>query len=177
MRDRPIKYEMTPLTHNADTGMTLAQADAKMREHDIRHLPVLDGDKLVGVISQRDLHLVESLEGVDPDVVLVGRAMTPLPYAVPPEEPLGNVVRVMAKNRYGCALVAEDGVVRVTGRRSTDRHACRIRSIASTSIPTIAEGLIAAHAAPPAPPPRRGTAGTASLSGAGSEPGAPSAPR
>ena len=34
--------------------------------------------------------------------------MTPLPYAVPPEEDLGAVVQVMAQKRFGCALICED---------------------------------------------------------------------
>ncbi len=45
---------------------TLAQARRVMRERGIRHLPVLDGGRLVGVLSRADilrqLHLREALD-------------------------------------------------------------------------------------------------------------------
>ena len=37
-----------------------------MREHGIRHLPVMDGDNLVGIVSLRDLLLIETLADVIP---------------------------------------------------------------------------------------------------------------
>jgi acetoin utilization protein AcuB len=45
---------------------TLADAHRMMRERGIRHLPVVDAGALVGVVSQRDLYLAETLGGVDP---------------------------------------------------------------------------------------------------------------
>jgi acetoin utilization protein AcuB len=43
----------SPLTIGQD--QPLAAAHRMMREHRVRHLPVLDGGMLVGVVSQRDL--------------------------------------------------------------------------------------------------------------------------
>lgn len=57
-------------------------------EHQIRHLPVLDGGKLVGIVTQRDLHLVETLKGVDQQTVTVEEAMSQDVYTVEPETPL-----------------------------------------------------------------------------------------
>ncbi len=59
---------------------TLAEAHRLMRERNIRHLPVVDGGRLVGVVSQRDLYLLETLRGVDPGVELVREAMASEPY-------------------------------------------------------------------------------------------------
>jgi acetoin utilization protein AcuB len=78
-----------------------------MRTHDIRHLPVLHGGKLTGLLSIRDLHLVETLPGVDPEVVRVEEAMSQDVYAVPPKTPLKTVVSEMAARKLGSAVVVD----------------------------------------------------------------------
>ena len=79
-----------------------------MTEHRIRHLPVLDGGRVVGIISDRDLGMVESIPGIDPDTVTVEEAMTPDPYVVGPEEPLGAVIAALAEHKYGTAVIVKD---------------------------------------------------------------------
>jgi acetoin utilization protein AcuB len=102
------KY-MTPSPHSVGQEQSLAQAHKLMRAHRIRHLPVLHGGKLVGVLSDRDLHLIETLRDVDPDNVTVEEAMSPTVYTVSPEAPLDEVVREMAHHKYGCAVVEHTG--------------------------------------------------------------------
>jgi len=96
---------------------TLAHAHRLMREHTIRHLPVLHGGKLVGLISDRDLHLIETLRDVDPENVLVEEAMTTSVYSVSPQAHLDAVVGQMAEQKYGCAVVMDQG--RVVGMFTT----------------------------------------------------------
>ncbi len=90
---------------------TLAEAHRLMRERNIRHLPVVDHGKLVGVVSQRDLYLLETLKGVDPGTETVREAMAPDPYAVPPDAPLEKVAEAMAESKYGSAVVVDRGSV------------------------------------------------------------------
>ena len=90
---------------------TLAEAHGMMRAHKIRHLPVQESGRLVGVVSQGDLRLLESLEPIDTRRVEVEDAMTPDPYAVDLDEPLSKVVGEMWARRIGCALVVERGGV------------------------------------------------------------------
>jgi acetoin utilization protein AcuB len=104
------KY-MTTSPHSIGQDQTLAQAHRIMRDHHIRHLPVLHGGQLVGVISDRDLHVIETLKDVSPDKVTVEEAMTPAAYTVSPKAPLDEVVREMAGHKYGCALVQDHGKV------------------------------------------------------------------
>ena len=106
-----IDHYMTPSPYSIGQEQKLAQAHKLMRTHAIRHLPVLHGGKLVGVLSDRDLHLIESLRDVDPEGVLVEEAMSPTVYTVPPKAPLDEVVREMAHHKYGCAVVEENGKV------------------------------------------------------------------
>jgi acetoin utilization protein AcuB len=87
---------------------TVAAAHKMMRDHDIRHLPVVDGEKLVGIVSQRDLQLIETLKDVDAEKVSVDDAMTTNPYTVSPDAELDEVVAEMAEQKYGSALVVQN---------------------------------------------------------------------
>lgn len=78
-----------------------------MREHGVRHLPVLRSGRLVGVLTQRDLYFVESIAGVDVDIDQVTDAMTNDVYVVAPNATLREVARVMGERRFGCAVVME----------------------------------------------------------------------
>jgi acetoin utilization protein AcuB len=98
---------MTPTVHTVDLETSLPDARRLMQAHGIRHLPVLDGARLVGVVSQRDVVALETSPFIDTSTVSVHDAMAEVPYAVPPETPLREVVQVMAENKYGSVVVIE----------------------------------------------------------------------
>jgi acetoin utilization protein AcuB len=93
-----------------------------MRTHHIRHLPVLDGGKLVGMVTERDLHLVETLRDVDPREVIVDEAMSNHVYSVDPDIALDVVAETMAEHKYGSAVAIQNG--KVVGIFTTN-DACR----------------------------------------------------
>ncbi len=103
-----IQKYMTTSPHSIGVEQPLSKAHDMMREHGIRHLPVLHGGKLVGMITDRDLHLVESLVGVDPSKVKVEEAMATVVYAVTPECPLDEVVGTMGEHKYGSAVIMQN---------------------------------------------------------------------
>jgi acetoin utilization protein AcuB len=102
-----IRTVMTKSPHTIGQEQTLATAHQMMREHSVRHLPVLEGGKLVGILSQRDLHLIETLRDVDPEVTTVDQAMTADVYVTSPNAPLDEVTSAMAENKYGCAIIVD----------------------------------------------------------------------
>jgi acetoin utilization protein AcuB len=106
-----IQKYMTTSPHSVGVEQTLAKAHQMMQEHRIRHLPVLHGGKLLGMLTERDLRLVESLEGVDPTKVKVEDAMSTVVYAVSPEAPLDEVVGEMAEHKYGSAVIMQNAKV------------------------------------------------------------------
>jgi CBS-domain-containing membrane protein len=53
--DTPISDVMSKDLISVEPGTSLREAARIMTEKWIRHLPVLDGDRLVGIVSQRDL--------------------------------------------------------------------------------------------------------------------------
>jgi acetoin utilization protein AcuB len=103
-----IQKYMTTSPHSIGVEQPLSKAHDVMRQLGIRHLPVLHGGKLVGMLTDRDLHLVESLAGVDPTKVKVEDAMATVVYAVPPESPLDEVVDTMAEHKYGSAVIMQN---------------------------------------------------------------------
>jgi acetoin utilization protein AcuB len=104
-----IQKYMTTCPHTIGRGQPMSVAHQLMREHRIRHLPVLDAGRIVGLVSDRDLSFIETLLDVDPKKVLVEEAMTPEPYVVAPGSALDEVVSTMAARKYGSAIVADHG--------------------------------------------------------------------
>jgi len=106
-----IQSFMTPSVHTIGVNRTLAEAHKLMNDHNIRHLPVMEGGRLSGLLSMRDLHLIETLRDVDPKQVTVEEAMSQEVFAVSPDEPLAAVAGMMARRKYGSAVVTQGGAV------------------------------------------------------------------
>lgn len=111
MEEPTVDLYMTPSPLTIEAAQSLSEAHQLMRGHGIRHLPVLDGEKLVGVVSQRDLHLFETLDDVDPEKIAVSEAMSEDTYAVSPESTVREVAAHMADHKYGSAVIVDRGKV------------------------------------------------------------------
>ncbi|MCC6277554.1 MAG: CBS domain-containing protein [Oligoflexia bacterium] len=105
----PLQKFMTVQPHSIGIDQPIQKARDLMTEYKIRHLPVLKGGKIVGIITDRDIRLVMGFEGVDPEEMAVEEAYTPDPYIASPNSRLDEVASLMAEKKYGCALVADNG--------------------------------------------------------------------
>lgn len=114
-----------PFVVSIDDGIDVAESI--MREHGVRHVPVVDGDALVGIVSQRDVALLlnPALSFGDRRRVRTRSVCTRNPYVVAEDEPLDRVVLEMADRHLGSAIVAREG--RVIGI-FTVTDACRVLS-------------------------------------------------
>jgi acetoin utilization protein AcuB len=109
-----VRQYMTLAPHTIGCDRSIAEAHELMRTHHIRHLPVLDSGRVVGVVSERDLTLVSSLPGVDAGKVAVEEAMVEDVFVVDPDAPIAEVVETMIQKKVGSALVgAGDRIVGV----------------------------------------------------------------
>jgi len=72
-----IKDVMTRAVEVIDPNATLDEAAAKMKELDIGPLPVCDGDRLQGMITDRDITVRATAEARNPLLTKVHEVMTP----------------------------------------------------------------------------------------------------
>jgi acetoin utilization protein AcuB len=99
-----VSRYMTREPYRVETTASLEEARALMRDHEIRHLPVMDGDKLAGVISDHDVRIAQAVPGVNLDHIECARLLTE-PVCVWGETSLDDVVELMAKRRSDCVVV------------------------------------------------------------------------
>lgn len=102
----PMKAVMTPFPYWVDIEAPVARARTMMREHAIRHLPVMEGGNLVSVLGERELQ--RATEGSDANL-RVRDVCEPGPYVVELFEPLDRVLSHMAEHRLDSVLVTKDG--------------------------------------------------------------------
>jgi acetoin utilization protein AcuB len=107
MMNLTVQKFMSPLPHTIRHDQCLDVAHKLMRKHDIRHLPVLKDGRLAGILSQRDLYMIEALDGVDLTQVPVFEAMTTDVYAVGPRTSIRKIAEEMATHRYGSVVVMD----------------------------------------------------------------------
>ena len=111
MLNLTVQNLMTPLPQTIEHDQSLAAAHSLMRTHDIRHLPVVKDGRLAGIVSQRDLYLIETLADVDMTEAPVSDAMTTDLYTVEPSTSILEISQAMFAHRYGSALVMEGHTV------------------------------------------------------------------
>ena len=102
-----IRDYMTPQPHTIAAGQTLHAAHQVMNALQVRHLPVLEGHQLVGMLSLRDLAMIEAVEVVHPDLARVADVMSAPAFVVSPDASLACVSEEMAARKLGAAVVVE----------------------------------------------------------------------
>ena len=104
--EKRIENGMTSTLSLATRSMSVSQAWRILKEGDFRHLPVMEGRQVVGVVSERDLRQAVAL--ADRVGLKVGEVMSADPYCVPIGTTLVDVARQMNRNKYGCAIVQDE---------------------------------------------------------------------
>lgn len=103
-----VRVAMSTFPFSIDVDAPADEAWAKMLENRIRHLPVTEDGKLVGILTERDLRLVLR-PGVKKGETSVRHACTMEVYVVDDDAPLDVVLRELAERQIGSALVERQG--------------------------------------------------------------------
>jgi len=97
----------SPVTVSPDTDVV--GVARQMSEHDIGAVLVVDGGKLEGIVTDRDLVVRWLAAGADPAMAEVRAIASPADVTVSPDDPLTKAVQLMREHSVRRLPVVEDG--------------------------------------------------------------------
>jgi len=92
-----------------DGGATLLQAAEMMRDANVGMLPVLAGDVLRGIVTDRDLVIRAMTRDVRPSEAYVGECLTEPPRCAEPDWSLDEAMEEMARQQVGRLPIVDAG--------------------------------------------------------------------
>ncbi len=94
-----VKDSMTGAVAIVAPDVPLATAARRMRDHEVRCLPVVEGDRLVGMLTDRDIVVRGVADGLDPVSSMVREAMSAGALACSVDDPVDQAQALMVANR------------------------------------------------------------------------------
>ena len=105
-----IKDVMTSNPCTVDADKSVAYAAKMMRDEDVGLAPIVEGDKLIGMLTDRDIAIRVVAEGRNPDHVTVREVASQQVVKIDPQQDLDEALRIMAKHQVRrLPVVEEDG--------------------------------------------------------------------
>jgi CBS domain-containing protein len=119
-----IRKLMTVLPRTVKTGDSIVDAAKLMRGEDSGIAPIVDGDRLVGVITDRDIAVKVVAECRDPKTTRVEEVASTNLVTVDPQQSLDEALRLMGHHQLRrLPVVEEDGkLVGIVAQADVARH-------------------------------------------------------
>lgn len=105
--EQPVDRYATPTPLTVTPHTPIPRIAELMRVNGIRHLPVVDDGRAVGIVSEREVNLLAGAAGLD--ALDASAAMRKPPYVVESGIPLLVVASRMAADRLGSAIIVKNG--------------------------------------------------------------------
>ena len=109
MKCKTLSKYMSTNPHSIGIDQTLSIAAEMMDKHRIRHLPVLENGKVVGILTDRDIKFAMGFQSFDAKKAKVSEIAKDEVYVTSPDSKLENVVAHMAERKLGSAVVVDNG--------------------------------------------------------------------
>lgn len=106
LKDISIEEYTTPCPVTVEKEDSIQKVIEVMDSDHIRHIPVMNGDKIVGIISERDILTILASK-VDGEIT-AGEVMTHNPFTVGAASTLDEVAYEMSSNKIGSAVVVDE---------------------------------------------------------------------
>jgi CBS domain-containing protein len=105
-----IRDVMTSNPCTIDADKSVAYAAKMMQQEDVGLAPIVEGDKLVGMLTDRDIATRVAAQGRDPDQVKVRDVASKQLVTIDPQQDLSDALRMMARYQVRrLPVVQEDG--------------------------------------------------------------------
>ena len=109
-KDQQIRDLMTDNPRSIDAEKPVAYAAKMMRDEDVGLAPIVQGDRLVGTLTDRDIAIRVVAEGRDPETTTVREVASTDLVTIDPEQSLDEALRLMAQHQVRrLPVVEEDG--------------------------------------------------------------------
>src|ERR671914_1287879 len=107
---KSIRDAMTSNPRGVETSTPVVEAARLMKSEDVGSLPILEGERLVGMVTDRDIVLRVVAEGKDVQSSTVGEIASRDLVTVDPQQDLDEALRLMAQHQVRrLPVVEEDG--------------------------------------------------------------------
>jgi CBS domain-containing protein len=103
-----VRDAMTSNPRSIEPSTMVADAAKLMKAEDVGSLPIVEGDQLVGMVTDRDIVIRVVAEGNDPQSTTVGEIASRDLVTVDPEQDLDEALRLMAQHQVRRLPVAEE---------------------------------------------------------------------
>jgi acetoin utilization protein AcuB len=106
----PVEEFTTPNPITATTHSKVEELVRVMKEHGIRHIPILQNEKVVGIVSERDLKVIAGLKMLEKSLLTAADIMSADPVTVDSSTLLDEVAFEMSEKKIGSVIVTENDV-------------------------------------------------------------------
>ncbi len=111
----PVSKIMSDQLISVNTTQKLREVEAIIDENNIRHVPVVSGDKVIGLISKTDLERVSFVNTIDGsnlgtsmyDVLSIEQVMSKNLKTVQESDTIHDVAEILTKNEFHALPVLE----------------------------------------------------------------------
>lgn len=118
----PISRIMTSQVITLNTSQSLAEAEEIFTKHNIRHIPVVSGTKLMGILSLTDILRISFVESYGDEehsvdtavynILSIEQVMVTNPVTVSPTQTIKEVAQILSNKEFHALPVVEDGVLK-----------------------------------------------------------------
>ena len=107
---KSISEAMTAKPCAIDSDKSVAYAAQMMRDEDVGYAPIVEGERLVGAVTDRDIAVKVVAEGKDPEQTSVREIASTELVTVNPKQELDEALRLMASHQVRrLPVIEEDG--------------------------------------------------------------------